>query len=379
MTKESGDQGGGVIKVLVVDDSALMRKVLGTILRAAGDMEVAVARDGLEAVAQLHSFAPDVITLDIHMPKMDGLACLDRIMIERPSRVVMVASLTADGADVTLEAMALGAVDFVAKPEGVISLALDTFAPIFLERVRAAARARLRPAARLAERVRLRAKGAAPTLAPAPAPAPAPVPMALPRMLGRVSQARDSIVLVGTSTGGPPALDALLSPLPADFPWPILIAQHMPAAFTGPLARRLDRLCALHVVEVTGPTPILPGTAYVARGDADMILSRRSEGPIVTAAPADPALRWHPSVERLVATAMAQIDPARLVGVLMTGMGNDGAAGMTRLRALGGRTIAEAEETAVVWGMPGELVRAGGAELVAPLSDIAHHLMSWAA
>jgi two-component system chemotaxis response regulator CheB len=375
VTKESGDQGGCVIKVLVVDDSALMRKVLGTILRAAGDMEVAVARDGLEAVAQLHSFAPDVITLDIHMPKMDGLACLDRIMIERPSRVVMVASLTADGADVTLEAMALGAVDFVAKPEGVISLALDAFAPIFLERVRAAARTRLRPAARLAERVRLRAKGAAPTLAPALAP----MPMAAPRPLGRVSQARDSIVLVGTSTGGPPALDALLSPLPADFPWPILIAQHMPAAFTGPLARRLDRLCALHVVEVTGPTPILPGTAYVARGDADMILSRRSEGPIVTAAPADPALRWHPSVERLVATAMAQIDPARLVGVLMTGMGNDGAAGMTRLRALGGRTIAEAEETAVVWGMPGELVRAGGAELVAPLSDIAHHLMSWAA
>jgi two-component system chemotaxis response regulator CheB len=363
-----------VIKVLVVDDSALMRKVLGSILRAEGDMEVAVARDGLEAVARLHSFAPDVVTLDIHMPRMDGLACLDRIMIERPSRVVMVASLTADGADVTLEAMALGAVDFVAKPEGVISLAVDAFAPVFLERVRAAARARLRPAARLTERVRLRSKGTA-----ALAPAPPPAPIAPARPLARVSPARDSIVLVGTSTGGPPALDALLSPLPADFPWPILIAQHMPAAFTGPLARRLDRLCALHVVEVTGPTPILPGTAYVARGDADMILSRRPDGPIVTAAPADPALRWHPSVERLVATAMAQIDPARLVGVLMTGMGNDGAAGMTRLRALGGRTIAEAEETAIVWGMPGELVRAGGAELVAPLPDIAHHLMSWAA
>ncbi len=355
-----------MIKVLVVDDSALMRKVLGTILRAEGDMEVAVARDGLEAVEQLHSFAPDVVTLDIHMPKMDGLACLDRIMIERPSRVVMVASLTADGADVTLEAMALGAVDFVAKPEGVISLALDAFAPVFLERVRAAARARLRPAARLTERVRLRSKGAA------------PAPMALARPLARISE-RDSIVLVGTSTGGPPALDALLSPLPADFPWPILIAQHMPAAFTGPLARRLDRLCALHVVEVTGPTPILPGTAYIARGDADMILSSRPDGPIVTAAPADPTMRWHPSVERLVATAIAQIDPARLVGVLMTGMGNDGAAGMTRLRALGGRTIAEAEETAIVWGMPGELVRAGGAELVAPLADIAQHLMSWAA
>jgi len=152
----------------------------------------------------------------------------------------------------------------------------------------------------------------------------------------------------------------------------------MPVAFTGPLARRLDGLCRLRVVEVTGPTPILPGTAYIARGDADMIVSGRPDGPIATAAPADPALRWHPSVDRLVTTAMEQIDCARLVGVLMTGMGNDGAAAMTRLRAAGGRTIAEAEETAVVWGMPGELVRAGGAEVVAPLEDIARHLIGWA-
>ena len=199
----------------------------------------------------------------------------------------------------------------------------------------------------------------------------------LPAYATQIQQAENQLsVLTGQAPG---ALDALLSPLPADFPWPILIAQHMPAAFTGPLARRLDRLCALHVVEVTGPTRILPGTAYVARGDADMILSTRPEGTVVMAAPADPALRWHPSVDRLVTTAMAQIEPGRLIGVLMTGMGNDGAAAMTRLRALGGRTIAEAEETAVVWGMPGELVRAGGAELVASLTDIARHLMSWAA
>jgi two-component system chemotaxis response regulator CheB len=362
-----------VIKVLVVDDSALMRKVLGTILRGAGDMEVAFARDGLEAVAQLHSFAPDVVTLDIHMPQMDGLACLDRIMLERPCRVVMLASLTADGADVTLDAMARGAVDFIAKPQGVVSLSLDAFAPAVVERVRAAARARLRPAARLTERVRLRMR-AAMTMEDAEPPRP----VARPRS-GPTAPLRNSIVLVGTSTGGPPALDALLSPLPADFPWPILIAQHMPAAFTGPLARRLDGLCRLRVVEVTGPTPILPGIAYVARGDADMILGSRPDGPIVTAAPADPARRWHPSVDRLVTTAMEQIEPARLVGVLMTGMGNDGAAAMTRLRAQGGRTIAEAEETAVVWGMPGELVRAGGAEVVAPLEDIARHLIGWAA
>lgn len=360
-----------MIKVLVVDDSALMRKALGNILRSAGGMEVAFARNGLEAIGQLHSFMPDVVTLDIHMPEMDGLACLDRIMIERPCRVVMVASLTSGGADVTLEAMALGAVDFVAKPEGVISLAIDVFAPVFVERVRAASHARLRPAARLAERVRLRGLTGA--------RAEAFPPIERPPSVGLPPQPRDSIVLVGTSTGGPPALDALLSPLPADFPWPILIAQHMPAAFTGPLARRLDRLCALSVVEVRGPTAILPGTAYVARGDADMIVSSRPTGLIVTSAPSDPSLRWHPSVERLVATALAHIDPARLIGVLMTGMGNDGAPGMARLRALGGRTIAEAEETAVVWGMPGELVRAGGAELVAPLPDIAHHLVSWSA
>jgi two-component system chemotaxis response regulator CheB len=166
--------------------------------------------------------------------------------------------------------------------------------------------------------------------------------------------------------------------LPADFPWPILIAQHMPATFTGPLARRLDTLCALTVLEVTGPTPLRAGHVYVGRGDADMIVSRRPDGIILTVAPSSPDYRWHPSVDRLVLTAMEHLGPRRLIGVLMTGMGNDGAAAMTRLSAEGGRTIAEAEETAIVWGMPGELVKAGGAQLVAPLGKIAYHLLDWA-
>ncbi len=187
------------------------------------------------------------------------------------------------------------------------------------------------------------------------------------------------MILVGTSTGGPPALDALLAPLPADFPWPILVAQHMPAAFTGPLARRLDRLCALQVTEVTARLPIVPGTVYIAHGEADMIVAARPGGAVVLNAPSDPACHWHPCVDRLVSTALDVIDPARLIGVLMTGMGNDGAAAMTRLRALGGRTIAEAEATAIVWGMPGELVRAGGAGLVLPLHEIAARLLAWAA
>ncbi len=358
-----------MMRVLVVDDSALMRRVLGGILGRALDVELAYARDGLEAMAQLHAFQPDVITLDVQMPQMDGLSCLDRIMVERPSRVVMVSSLTAQGADATLEAMQLGAVDFIAKPEGTISLAPEAFGDMLVERVRAAAGARLRPAARLAERVRLRAGLAAPA---GPAPRPEP-PLAHRQMqLGQV-------VLVGTSTGGPPALDALLRPLPSDFPWPILVAQHMPAAFTGPLARRLDRSCALHVLEAGAPVPIAPGHVYIGRGDADIIVGARPAGPVVMAAPSDPAHRWHPSVDRLVGTALDHIGAPHLVGVLMTGMGNDGAAAMTRLRHAGGRTVAEAQDTAVVWGMPGELVRAGGAERVARLEDITGVLLEWAA
>ncbi len=192
-------------------------------------------------------------------------------------------------------------------------------------------------------------------------------------MLGRM----DSIVLVGTSTGGPPALDVLLSGLPADFPWPIVVAQHMPASFTGPLARRLDGLCALNVMEVTQPTPLSAGSVYIAKGDADIIVGMRAGAPIVMAAPSMAEYRWHPSVDRLVWSAIEHLGAERLIGVLMTGMGSDGAAAMTRLRADGGRTIAEAEETAVIWGMPGELVKAGGADIVLPLASIPAQLLAW--
>ena len=368
-----------MIRVLVVDDSALMRKVLGQVLGAADDIEVGFARDGLEAIQQLHAFRPDVVTLDVHMPNLDGLACLDRIMVERPCRVVMVSSLTAAGAEVTLEAMQLGAVDFIPKPDGAISLALDEFGPALVDRVRAASRARLRRTLRLTERVRLRAQaGGMPRVREPERALPEPVP--LPVATAKTArQPLATVVLVGTSTGGPPALEALLSSLPADFPWPVLVAQHMPAAFTGPLSRRLDRLCPLRVIEVTHPVPLEPGTVYVGRGDADIIVGMRPSGPVVMAAPSAAEYRWHPSVDRLVASAMAHIEPARLIGVLMTGMGNDGAGAMTQLLAEGGRTIAEAEESAVVWGMPGELVRAGGAEIVVPLESIAHQLLEWAA
>ena len=361
-----------MIKLLIVDDSALIRRLLAGVFSGQDDFEVSVARNGVEALTRLREVKPDVVTLDVHMPEMDGLMCLDRIMVERPCPVVMVSSLTEAGADVTLEALELGAVDFIAKPDGAISLAIDTFAPLVLEKVRAAARARIRSTARLAERLRLR-NGSKPDAA---LPAARRHTVSSAMIAGTIKPGpADGIVVVGCSTGGPPALDALLSRLPADFPWPLVVAQHMPATFTGPLARRLDKLCALAVSEVVRPVPVERGHVYVGRGDADVILSMRGGVPVVMPAPPSSEHRWHPSVDRLVTSAMQHLEAVRVTGILMTGMGNDGAAAMTRLRAAGGRTIAEAEQTAVVWGMPGELVRAGGAQIVVPVDEIAARLL----
>lgn len=364
-----------MIRLLIVDDSALMRRVLGEIFEDAGDFELAFARDGAAAIAALDAVKPDVITLDINMPGMDGLACLDRIMVERPSPVVMVSSLTEAGADATLKALELGAVDFAAKPAGAISLKIDELAETLVEKVRAAAAAKVRKSHRLAERVRMRRNDVEPALALSPRPRPQPAAPArdVPAPTGGDFE---RLVLVGCSTGGPQALDVFLEGLPGDFPWPLVVAQHMPATFTGPLARRLDDLCALEVIEVTGPTPLQPGFVYVARGDADILVSVRAAGPLVVPAPMSKDYRWHPSVDRMVLSAVERLGAERLVGVLMTGMGFDGAAAMTRLHAEGGDTIAEAEETAVVWGMPRELIRAGGAGAVEPLDRIAASLVS---
>lgn len=360
-----------MIRLLIVDDSPLMRRLLGGVFAAEGDFEIAFARNGVEALEQLQAFKPHVITLDVNMPAMDGLACLDRIMLERPCPVVMISSLTEAGASVTLEAFQLGAVDFITKPDRAISLEMETLAPRLVETVRAASRARLPSSLRLAERVRLRSGLEQASSAQEPRRR---APASPPRRRIKAAPAH-GLVLIGVSTGGPPALDAVLSRLPADFPWPIVVAQHMPGSFTGPLARRLDKLCALNVAEAALPMPLAPGNVYIGKGDADVIISVRPDGPMVLAAPSLPEHRWHPSVDRLVDSAMQHFAPERLLGVLMTGMGNDGAEAMTRLKGQGGRTIAEAEESAVVWGMPGELVRRGGAHVIAPLEQIADRIM----
>lgn len=348
-----------MIDVLVVDDSALVRKLIGQVFAQQPDFSVRFARNGREALEAIRLARPDVVTLDVQMPEMDGLTCLDRIMIEQPCPVIMVSSTTAAGADATLEALRLGAIDFVAKPSGAVSLRIDEMTGPLVDKVRAAAGVKLKPSLRLRERVRHRIGE---RTAPAPRSRPA------------TTAVGQGLVLIGTSTGGPPALEALLTALPGSFPWPIVIAQHMPSSFTGPLARRLDGLCKLTVQEVRAPAVLEAGSVYIGRGDADVIISSRGGALVAMAAPSQAGYLWHPSADRLVRTALNHVAPEKLVGVLMTGMGNDGAEAMTLLHQQGGRTIAEAEETAVVWGMPGELVKAQGADFVVPLPQIADRL-----
>lgn len=360
-----------MIKLLIVDDSALMRRQLSALFDGEPDFQIRTARNGREAVEENRAFEPDVVTLDINMPEMDGLTALSMIMIERPVAVVMVSSLTEKGALATLEALNLGAVDFIAKPGGTISLSIDVIRTSLLAKVRAAARAKLKP---LGSSVRAGNQGnRPPTSARQPvtwqaSPAAAP----LRRNFGTAG-----VVVIGVSTGGPRTLECILPNLPADFPWSVVVAQHMPASFTLPFAQRLNGLCAMPVVEASRPLTLEPGTIYIAKGGADMQVVMRAGKPTVVPSPENPEFLWHPSVELLGRTALEHFAPTHVLGVMLTGMGNDGSDAFTKIKARGGRTIAESEESAVVFGMPAELIKKGGATVSLPAEKIARQINTW--
>lgn len=367
-------------KVLVVDDSALMRRLLSAVLTQAG-WTVAAARNGREGVEQLLEWQPDVVTLDINMPEMDGLTALSLMMQARPTPIVMVSSLTEKGAQATMEALALGAVDFIAKPGGTISLSIDDIQALLLEKVRTASRIRLRPGRPAAAMPAPVQRAPRPALArPAPASprtttsAPASAsPAPLRGGMGRCP----GLVLIGISTGGPRTLEDVLPQLPSDFPWPVLVAQHMPPNFTLAFAQRMDRMCALEVVEVGEPMPLEPGRIHIGRGGTDLVVVERLGRLVAQPRPESPAHPWHPSADVMVESAMRVLPASQLVGVLMTGMGFDGAQAMAELKARGGRTIAEAESSCVVFGMPSELIQRGGASLVLPSHEVARQLRHW--
>ncbi|MCA1772845.1 MAG: chemotaxis response regulator protein-glutamate methylesterase [Halomonas sp.] len=337
------------IKVLCVDDSALIRDLLTEIINTQPDMEVvAVAPDPIAARDLIKQHNPDVLTLDVEMPRMDGLDFLERLMRLRPMPVLMVSSLTQSGSEITLRALELGALDFVAKPSLGIRSGMMDYANEIAEKLRAAARSRPRQA---------RHKNT-------PPPAQLKAPMV----------SSEKLIIIGASTGGTEAIRAVLEPLPANAP-AILITQHMPGGFTRSFAERLDRLCRITVKEATDGERVLPGHAYIAPGDQHLKLARSGANYVVRLDDGPPVNRHRPSVDVLFHSAADQAGK-NAIGVILTGMGKDGAAGLLEMRQAGSDTIAQNEESCVVFGMPREAIAMNAAADVTTLDEIPAKLMS---
>jgi two-component system, chemotaxis family, protein-glutamate methylesterase/glutaminase len=335
------------IRVLVVDDSAFMRRVIGEAIDAEPDMELAgVAINGLEALLKVEQLQPDVVTLDVEMPEMDGLSALRHLMARYPRPVVMVSSATQAGAVATLRALSIGAVDFVGKPSGSVSLDFRRVRAELLDKIRIAADARVQP-----------------VLA-------APKPVELTPVLHHLGVGRrfDRLVVIGASTGGPRALAALVPALPADDHTAYLIVQHMPAGFTGSLAERLDNISRLTVREAVQGDRLAAGTALVAPGDFHVHVTAGGGVDLDNTTPRLHGVR--PSID-ITLDSVSKYFGARAVVVVLTGMGRDGADGALAVHQAGGSVLAEDESTSVVWGMPRAVVENGAAERVVPLNHMA--------
>ncbi|MFC3285442.1 protein-glutamate methylesterase/protein-glutamine glutaminase [Litchfieldella rifensis] len=337
------------IKVLCVDDSALIRDLMSEIINAQDDMEVvAVAPDPLAARDLIKRHDPDVLTLDVEMPRMDGLDFLERLMRLRPMPVLMVSSLTQAGSEVTLRALELGAVDFLAKPSLGIRSGMLEYGELIAEKIRAAARSRPRQARRT--------------------DAPAPVALKAPLV------SSEKLLIIGASTGGTEAIRNVLEPLPANAP-ALLITQHMPGGFTRSFAERLNKLCRITVKEAEDGERVLPGHAYIAPGDAHLKLARSGANYVARLDDGPPINRHRPSVDVLFHSA-AQQAGRNAIGVLLTGMGRDGAQGLLEMRQAGSTTLAQDEASCVVFGMPREAIALGGASEIVALEEIAPRLMA---
>jgi two-component system chemotaxis response regulator CheB len=348
------------IRVVVVDDSALVRSLLKTFIDRQPDMEcVGTAADPFAARELIREVSPDVVTLDIEMPRMDGLEFLSRLMKLRPTPVVMVSTLTERGAEATMRALELGAVDFVSKPRLGVAEGLNQLAEEICDKIRAAARSRIH------RRV----------AAPAPAPAAAAdTPRAAApasRPLGRLST--EKLIFIGASTGGTEATREVLVSLPPDSP-AVLITQHMPPGFTRSYAARLNSLCRLTVREATDGERLLPGHAYLAPGGLHLSVERSGANYIARVRDGEPVNRHKPSVEVLFESA-ARVAGPNAFGVMLTGMGADGAKAMKVMRDAGAYNICQDEATCVVFGMPREAIAAGAAHEVLPLQRIGARLM----
>mgnify|MGYP003385827214 FL=1 len=361
-------------RVLVVDDSALVRSIMTEIINRTSDLEVVgTAGDPYIAREMIRNLNPDVLTLDVEMPRMDGLEFLDKLMRLRPMPVVMVSTLTERGAEVTMRALELGAVDFVAKPKLGLKDGLDEAAREIADKIRAAARARVNRrggASALGGRdgmtVEPKSSGIArPGSGSGGSAKPPHVPMT------RFST--EKLIAIGASTGGTEAIKDVLIKLPGDSP-AVVITQHMPAGFTTSFAARLDGLCKIHVKEATDGERVLPGHAYIAPGGVHLRIDRSGANYIARLDDSEPVNRHKPSVDVLFHSVAVNVGP-NAVGVMLTGMGKDGTVAMREMRDAGARNIAQDEASCVVFGMPREAIAAGAVEEILPLQDIARRVL----
>lgn len=340
------------ITVIVVDDSALMRKLLSEIINSQPDMQaIGAAPDPLVAREMIRALNPDVLTLDVEMPKMDGLDFLERLMRLRPMPVVMVSSLTERGSEATLRALELGAIDYISKPKVDIAHGIQDYAAEIADKIRTAAASR--PRAR-------------------PVAGPLRSDPLVPALANR-SISTEKLIIVGASTGGTEAIKEFLMDMPHDCPG-ILIAQHMPEAFTKSFATRLDSLCRISVKEAQDDERILPGHAYVAPGHSHLLLRRSGANYMTQLSSAELVNRHRPSVDVLFRSA-AEYAGKNALGVILTGMGKDGALGMLAMKKAGAYNFAQDEASCVVFGMPKEAIAAGATDEILPLSDIAQGVM----
>ena len=333
------------IKVVIVDDSALIRSILTEIINSQPGLEVVgAAPNPLVARELIKQTNPDVLTLDVEMPKMDGLDFLERLMRLRPMPVVMISSLTERGSEITMRALELGAIDFVTKPKLSIADGMRDFAELIADKLRAAAQARI---------VRRDTT--------------APGGVRLPSLDNPLISS-EKLIIIGASTGGTEAVKSFLMQMPSDAPG-ILITQHMPPGFTRSFAKRLDTLCKITVSEAQGDERILPGHAFIAPGDSHLLLARSGANYVTKLDQGPPVNRHRPAVDVLFDSA-AKTAGKNCVGVILTGMGKDGAAGMLRMREAGAFNVAQDEASCVVFGMPKEAIAVGGVHEIAPLNDL---------
>ena len=336
------------IKVLIVDDSALIRSVMTEIVNSQPDMEVVgAAPDPLVAREMIKQTNPDVLTLDVEMPKMDGLDFLEKLMRLRPMPVLMVSSLTERGSEITMRALELGAVDFVTKPKISIQSGMREYTELITDKIRAASKARIR--------ARVLPKPGEAGVAPLP-------------QLRNPLMSSEKLIIIGASTGGTEAIREFLMQMPSDCPG-ILITQHMPEGFTRSFAKRLDSLCKISVQEAHGNERVLPGHAYIAPGHSHLYLTRSGANYMTRIDQAEPVNRHRPSVDVLFRSA-AQAAGKNAVGVILTGMGKDGAAGMLEMRTAGAYNFAQDEASCVVFGMPREAIAVGAAHEVGALQAL---------